>query len=152
MCLAEFASTFRYISSKGQSSTVNVEQDIQGEETTDDTNATTITLQKGLGNMYHRRKPAIIRTHQWSIRKDPEKYYHAQLLLYYPWRNELQDLLQDTFQAMYELCQETIVANKKHYEHHAEELSVAIEQLGNYIIYFKLLSHPQKNTSILFLL
>ncbi|WAR27351.1 hypothetical protein MAR_013055 [Mya arenaria] len=55
--------------------------------------ATKITLKDGQGFMIKRNKPAIIRTHQWSVKKQPEPYYHAKLLLYHPWRNETNDLL-----------------------------------------------------------
>lgn len=43
-----------------------------------------ITLKHGMGQMTMRSQPAIIRYHQWSLRKQPEQYFHAQLLLYFP--------------------------------------------------------------------
>ena len=38
--------------------------------------------------MCKRKKQAILRTRQYKEHAEPEKYYHAKLLLYYPWENE----------------------------------------------------------------
>ena len=45
-------------------------------------------LQKGLGVIRKRKQEAILCTRRYKIHTEPEKYYHAKLLLYYPWHNE----------------------------------------------------------------
>ena len=49
---------------------------------------TRIKLQKGLGIIRKRKWEAILHTKRYKIHTEPEKYYHAKLLLYYPWNNE----------------------------------------------------------------
>ena len=34
------------------------------------------------------KKEAILKTRQYNLNTDPEKYYYAKLLLYYPWSDE----------------------------------------------------------------
>ena len=87
-----------------------------------------ITLNDNLGKMALREPPAIMRFHQWSLQKQPEQYFHAQLLLYYPWRDE-KDLLTESYQASYLQKQDTIQANCARFERHAENVAAAIEQL-----------------------
>ena len=61
-------------------------------------NADTLTkwkLQKGLGVIRKRKQHAILCTRRYNIHTEPEKYYHAKLLLYYPW-NEEDDILSHT--------------------------------------------------------
>ena len=43
-----------------------------------------IKLNNGLGNMYKRRREAVIRFHKFNITKEPEKVYHSKLMLYLP--------------------------------------------------------------------
>jgi hypothetical protein len=44
-----------------------------------------------MGKMTHRNVQAIVKYHQWSLKKQAEQYFHAQLLLYFPWRREIED-------------------------------------------------------------
>ncbi|WAR12577.1 hypothetical protein MAR_026757 [Mya arenaria] len=91
--------------------------------------ATKITLKDGQGFMIKRNKPAIIRTHQWSVKKQPEHYYHAKLLLYHPWRNETNDLLIGTYQENYEFARESVLQNTLLFEHNADELANVLEDI-----------------------
>ena len=56
--------------------------------TENDNSVTRIKLQKGLGVIRKRKQEAILCTGRYKIHAEPEKYYHAKLLLYYPWNNE----------------------------------------------------------------
>ena len=60
-----------------------------------------------------RKKNAVVRSHQFSQVKDPEKYYHAQLLLYCQWRQEVPDLLDDTYQNSYTKKEQIIIPNRE---------------------------------------
>ena len=41
-----------------------------------------------MGVIRKRKQEAILHTRKYQIYAEPEKYYHAKLLLYYPWNNE----------------------------------------------------------------
>ena len=56
--------------------------------TENDNSLTTMKLQKGLGVIRKRKQEAILHTRRYKIHTELEKYYHAKLLLYYPWNNE----------------------------------------------------------------
>ena len=49
---------------------------------------TKMKLQKGLGVIRKRKQEAILWTRRYKIHAEPQKYYHAKLLLYYPWNRE----------------------------------------------------------------
>ena len=49
---------------------------------------TKIKLQKGLGVIRKRKQQAILHTRRYKVYTEPEKYYHAKFLLYYPWNHE----------------------------------------------------------------
>ncbi|XP_060596137.1 uncharacterized protein LOC132750210 [Ruditapes philippinarum] len=126
ICLADFATNYK-TSYKPAPDDIDHEQDPEQKEP--EQKAARITLKGNLGFMIKRHKPAIIRTHQWSVKKKPEHYYHAQLLLYLPWRNETNDLLMETYQEKYKLTNDIIQQNKKLYEHNADELSNVLEEI-----------------------
>lgn len=54
----------------------------------------TIKLNNGQETMKHHKIKAVIRFHTPSKAKEPEKFYHHLLMLYFPWRKET-DLLGD---------------------------------------------------------
>ena len=54
-----------------------------------------------MGKMTHRNVQAIVKYHQWSLKKQAEQYFHVQLLLYFPWRREIEDLLTESYQESY---------------------------------------------------
>ena len=89
MCLATFAVTYDVIQSstkKEEIDGVNGEEEMQNTE--NDNSVTKIKLWKGLGVIRKRKQEAILCTRRYKIHAEPEKYYHAKLLLYYPWNNE----------------------------------------------------------------
>jgi hypothetical protein len=54
---------------------------------------TKITLTDGYGTMHKRTREAVICFTRFNKDKEPSNYYHAKLMLYYPWRNEDTDLI-----------------------------------------------------------
>ena len=71
-------------------------------------------LQKGLGVIRKRKQEAILHTRKYKIHAEPEKYYHAKLLLYYPWNHE-NDIISTytTYQNSYMSKQTIIHQNAK---------------------------------------
>ena len=45
-------------------------------------------LKDGYGTMYKRRREAVICFTRFNKDKEPNNYYCAKLMLYYPWRDE----------------------------------------------------------------
>ena len=88
ICLATFAIMYDVIQSSTQTEEtegVNTQQDMYNTENPE--TSTKIKLQKGLG-IRKRKQQAILHTRRYKVHTEPEKYYHAKLLLYYPWNQE----------------------------------------------------------------
>ena len=89
ICLATFAVTYDKIQSSTktvETNNINTQEDMHKTE-----NADTLTkwkLQKGLGVIRKRKQQAILHTRRYKIHTEPEKYYCAKPLLYYPWKEE----------------------------------------------------------------
>ena len=68
------------------------------------------------------------------MRKHPEEFYHAQLQLYLPWRDERKDLLGNntSFEVVYNCELQTVIKNRSKFEHHAEEVAQAIQDLEEF--------------------
>ena len=84
ICLATFAVTYDVIQSSTQTEEtddMNTQQDMYNTDNPE--TSTKIKLQKGLGIIRKRKQQAILRTRRYKIHTEPEKYYHAKLLLYY---------------------------------------------------------------------
>ena len=132
LCLAEFVARYSY-SAKPRKSDTDPEDVSESDDEIDEQRENLpkkIRLLKDRGYMSLRRKHAVVRSHQFSQVKDPEKYYHAQLLLYCPWREEISDLLEDSYQNNYTKKQQIIEANRERFEHHVEEVNEAIDNLA----------------------
>ena len=138
ICLARFASDYKYSSKKRPS------DDSRG-VVTDDNHGNplpkSITLKNGLGYMARRNISAIIRYHQWSIKKQEEQYYLSQLMLYSPWRDEENDF-GICFKDSYFSVEESILLNKKKFEVNVEALSEVLENLEDHGI-------PEQNWNML---
>ena len=86
MCLATVAIRYDVIQSatnKEETDGVSDEQE-EMQKTENDNSVTRIQLQKGLGVIRKRKQEVILHTRRYKIHAEPEKYYHAKLLLYYP--------------------------------------------------------------------
>ena len=89
ICLATFAVMYDVIQSSTETEEtedVNTQEDMYNPENPE--TSTKIKLQKGLGIMRKRKQQAILHTRRYKLHTEPEKYYHAKLLLYYPWNKE----------------------------------------------------------------
>ena len=89
ICLATIAVMYDVIKSSTQTEKtedVNIQEDMYNPENPE--TSTKIKLQKGLGIIRKRKQQAILCTRRYKVHTEPEKYYHAKLLLYYPWNHE----------------------------------------------------------------
>lgn len=94
MCLREFAAKYKTSTRKPASNEARETDNSDSEQEAAATDQKHITLENELGYMVARTVPAIVRYQQWSLKNQSEQYYHARLLLYYPWVDELKDILE----------------------------------------------------------
>ena len=89
-----------------------------------------ITLKDGSGQMYKRKREAVIRFRKFNIQKEKNNYYRAKLMLYFPWRNEDIDLLADytDFESHYKDVLDQITANEEKFNENLELIDDAIAQ------------------------
>ena len=89
-----------------------------------------ITLKDGSGQMYKRKREAVIRFRKFNIQKEKNNYYRAKLMLYFPWRNEDTDLLADytDFECHYRDVLDQITANEEKFNENLELIDDAIAQ------------------------
>ncbi len=94
-----------------------------------------IKLTNSKETMRCRKVKAVIRYHTPNKRKEPEKYFHHLLMLYFPWRNE-QELLgqhQTYISKFYETDVQAIVQhNKEIFEPDGDAINEALENLRNF--------------------
>ena len=84
-CLATFAVSYDVVSSG-----VLPAHDTNSDGVYEQSAASRIKLKDGLGYMRKRKVSSILRTRHFKVATEPERYYHAKLILYFPWTNENQ--------------------------------------------------------------
>ena len=130
LCLASFASQYRY-SCKPKDDTQDSDHDNETEGP-QEIEQKYIHLKNSMGKMVRRKKAAVVRSHQCSVKTHAEQYYHAQLILYHPWRTEIEDLFSGSYQDSYFAKIHTIQDNRQAFEQHTEEVTSAIENLEEF--------------------
>ena len=130
MCLAEFAANYSTISGNEEEEPSDVLPSDEPEDNLPPASRR-IKLSNGLGNMYKRRREAVIRFHKFNITKEPEKVYHSKLMLYLPWRNEDIDILGGymTFKARYDDLSDDVLGNEQRYSQNTTIIDDAYSQL-----------------------
>ena len=99
-----------------------------------DNSLTTMKLQKGLGVFRKRKQEAILHTRRYKIYTEPERYYHAKLLLYYPWHN-VDDIISPftTYHESYINKQDIKQKNAEKFNEDCVAFDVDLENLENNI-------------------
>ena len=135
ICLTEFVSNYTYKREMNNDVTQH-EDDISGGSDTElllydnDSQESIITLQNGLGYMRRRNRKAIIRWHNFNIKKEPEKHYRSCIMLFLPWRTE--DKLYTNYNSYADRYHDQIEEIKKAEDlfiHHEQEIDYAFQQL-----------------------
>ena len=85
--------------------------------------------------MRKHKKEAILQTQQYNVSSHPEKYYHATLLLYYPWLDE-DELISgfDCYEKSYIAKQDKIVSNANKFNDNCELFDISPSDLENNIL------------------
>ena len=85
--------------------------------------------------MKRRKIKAVLRFYTPNKRKEPEKFFHHLLMLYFPWRDELADLIgsdQTYASKFYENNVQIVVdSNRAKFEQNADVVSEALKFLRN---------------------
>lgn len=127
MCLHEFVSLYKTCSkplSTNEARAVNKETNMQQSKR--------IQLKDNMGYMLLRQTPATVRYHQWSPKKQVEQYFHAQLLLYFPWRTEIADLYANSYKESYLAKVDIVQQNRRRNEYFSDELDDVLEDIQEY--------------------
>ena len=101
ICLATFAVMYDVIQSStqtGETEDVNTQEDMHNTENAH--SLAKMKLQKGLGVIRKGKQQAILCTRRYKVHTEPEKYYHAKLLLYCTWNHE--DDIISTYQSYHD--------------------------------------------------
>ena len=131
ICLATFAVIYDVIKSSTQTEEtedVNTQEDMYNTENPE--TLTKIKLQKGLGVIRKRKQQAILHTRRYKVHTEPEKYYHAKLLLYYPWNHE-DDIIStyQSYQDSYISKQHTIHQNAQKFNEDCVAFDIDLQDL-----------------------
>jgi len=79
MCLAKFAANYSTVSGNEEEEPSDVLPSDEPEDSRPPASRR-VKLNNELGNMYKRRKEAVIRFHKFNITMEPEKVYHSKLI------------------------------------------------------------------------
>ena len=114
----------QYSDNESESSASEIEED-----TNDGTKRIKITLKNGV-TIGQRKTCRVIRYPSFNKNTNSENYFRERLMLFYPWREEGENLKKDceTFEQMYQTVHRTVDRKAKQYEKNVEELERAIEQ------------------------
>ena len=143
MCLATFAVNYDVVSAVH---TCDMEEVDTDEGTEEDMYAErqikngecgmpqSIKLKYGLGYMRKRKQESILQTKRYKAHIEPEKYFHSQLLLYYPWCNE-DDIIAGfaSYEQSHFSKQETVCANAEHFNEECEVFDMLPEEVESNI-------------------
>ena len=85
-----------------------------------------------MGVVRKRKQEAILCTRRYNIHTEPEIYYHAKLLLYYPWNNE-NDIISPftTYHESYISKQDIIHQNAEKFNEDCVAFDVDLQDLEN---------------------
>ena len=144
MCLAEFAAYYYKHYKPDISETADAQPEVLSdniiEQANVDSNDNTsflpnkIRLLNGTEVMTCRKVKAVVRYHTPNKTKEPEKYFHHLLMLYYPWREE-SELLGNQQSYMSKFCEPNVQAlveqNKNVFQPDSDAVIEAFETLRN---------------------
>ena len=106
----------------------------------------TFTLKNGLGNIILRDLPVIVRSHSYSSKNEPHKFYYSKICQFHPWRSEA-DILGPSKNTMHRFhdCIDIIKANMMNYgKISSERMEDMLKRAHDEINSRK--SEPQKNS------
>ena len=139
MCIAEFAAYYYKNYKIDRPETADAQPEILNDDTIEPSNTDSFFPQKikllnSTETMKCRNVKAVIRYHTPNKTKEPERYFHHLLMLYYPWRFESELLGSDQtyISKFYEPKVQTVVEqNKNVFEPDSDAVIEALDTLRN---------------------
>jgi hypothetical protein len=134
MCLATFASNYNVSYTDNYDD--NDDSAPQVLEHDDDTEIgyrnrlpAKIKLKDASGQMYKRKREAVIRFRKFNVQKEKNNFYRAKLMLYIPWRDEDIDLIGDypDYESHYRNVVDQIIENEGKFSENVDLIDEAIE-------------------------
>jgi hypothetical protein len=133
--LAQFAAWYEYFKKASRNASVNsggeVDEDIGefSEDEVDPQSNPYTALKENSGYIRRRKNPKVIRFRRYKLHTDPLNYYREQLMLYVPWRNEDDDLLNDNVEQLFYQNVEHIIEKRGEFNHLTDlEIDEAMER------------------------
>ncbi|XP_070531546.1 uncharacterized protein [Ptychodera flava] len=131
-CLADFAAWFDFHKDDTKHNQTNHYDDNVDDELVQPSSESHVSYKVG-GLIYKKRqKCKVIRYVNFHKAKEPENHYRELLMLFHPWKSE-SELIEncDSYQEKYMQLKADIDAKRCQYQHNAEVLQQAIENLQN---------------------
>ncbi|CAM2727505.1 unnamed protein product [Rotaria socialis] len=129
VCLANFASLYNV--SKKKTDNAQITENSDDEDVIDneiDEKTIALKMKNGKGWIKNRKKKKIIRYRNFKLHQDPENYYREQLMLFLPWINEEENLININHEETFELYKDLIQQKRSEYVHReANEFEQAFE-------------------------
>ena len=135
MCLATFAVNYNVAQANHEFIEMQETDGNQLSETEVYDSWRKITLKDGLGYMQKRKQEAILHVMRYKLQKEPEKYYHSKLILFYPWKNE-DDLITgfNSYMQSYIDKQNVMHKNTESFNGDCDRFDSALEAFENDVI------------------
>ena len=135
MCLAKFAVNYNVTQAHHEFIEIQETDAHELSETEEYDSCTKIRLKDGLGYLQKRKQEAILHVTKYKVQAEPEKYYHAKLILFYPWKNE-DDLITgfNSYMESYIHKQDIIHKNAQSFNEDCERFDSALETFENDVI------------------
>ena len=133
MCLADFVTVYNVGGNSGEDETELCEEhhveDIPGvgQENLSYPEKITVKLGSKVRVFKKRKRPAILRAHIPEVSNDAEAHFYANLVLFYPWRQEQEfESASDTqFMDFYYTCEHKVKGNADRYNYDNDEITKA---------------------------
>ena len=142
LCLAEFAACYYKDYKKDPDEFNDVQPNVLSDDLVESNHVSncesvlpplTIKLNNGQETMKRRKIKAVIRFHTPSKAKEPEKFYHHLLVLYFPWQKET-DLLGDDQLYLTKFQEPEVFSkvetNRRTFEPNAEAIEIALQMVN----------------------
>ncbi|XP_058974718.1 uncharacterized protein LOC131800881 [Musca domestica] len=139
MCLAYFGAYYSFSRQLKKSRHQEEEDDFfENDDTNLDQVGAPIRLKNNSGYVYKRKAPAIIRFPSFKLETNKEDYIRSLVMLYLPWRNEVDDLLQNDNENTCLTHKSTIEENRLQFELYKEgeldEILLQVQDENNAVI------------------
>lgn len=132
LCLADFIACYSYKGKGYQAANIDEQDDPDGHTIDEPTNddvplANKIKLNDGILTL--RKIPKVIRFCSFSFQKDPVNFFRERIMLFLPWRNELEEVENVNGENTYKQHREIIEANSKKYIELDLDISALLQEI-----------------------